>query len=191
MNILKRSFYARSTILVAQDLIGKLLVRSWENNILSGFIVETEAYCGLDDPASHAYKGPTSRNKTMFGPPGHSYVYFVYGNHYCLNIVAKENNVAAGSVLLRDIIPYAGIPEMQILRHSNTITNLTNGPGKIGQAFHLTLVDNDSDVTKKNGLYITEGIDIEPHSIIATPRIGISNAQDKLWRFMLKKNLSK
>lgn len=189
MKILKKSFYERSTVQVAKELIGKILVRIWQDNILSGIIIETEAYCGLIDPASHAYKGPTLRNKAMFGPPGHSYVYFIYGNHHCLNLVAKEKDIAAGGVLLRSLIPYTGITEMKKLRHTSVISNLTNGPGKIGQALHLTLSDNHIDITKKNALYVTEGLNIKPQNIIATPRIGISKAREKLWRFVLKKEV--
>lgn len=187
MKLLKRSFYERPTTEVAQDLLGKRLVRIWHGNVLSGIIVETEAYCGLIDPASHAYKGPTSRNKAMFGSPGHSYVYFIYGNHHCLNLVAKENSVAAGGVLLRALIPYEGIPEMQKLRNTDVISNLMNGPGKIGQALHLRLTDNHIDLTKKDELYVTEYVDIPTKDIIATSRIGISKAQEKLWRFTIKK----
>lgn len=186
MKLLKRSFYERPTVDVAHDLIGKLLVRIWNKKILSGFIIETEAYCGLVDPASHAFIGQTPRNQAMFGPAGFSYVYFIYGNHYCLNLVAKEKNVPAGGVLIRSLVPYTGIPEMQQARNITNIKNLTNGPGKIGQALRLTLSNNHIDVTHKNGLYVTEGIYMPPQKIIATPRIGISKSQEKLWRFALK-----
>jgi DNA-3-methyladenine glycosylase len=187
MHILKRSFYERDTVTVAKGLIGKKLIRIYKTNILSGIIVETEAYCGLIDPASHAYIGPTERNKAMFGPPGHSYVYFIYGNHHCLNLVAKAKNIAAGGVLLRGLIPVDGIEIMKKLRHTDIISHLTNGPGKIGQALHLTLADNHIDVTKKGELYVAEDISIQTKDIIATPRIGISKAQTNLWRFILKK----
>lgn len=189
MKILKKSFYQRSTLQVAQDLIGKILVRVWNGHILSGIIIETEAYCGLIDPASHAYKGQTERNKAMFGPVGHSYVYFIYGNHHCLNLVARENDVPAGGVLLRSLIPLEGIEEMKKLRHTDDISNLTNGPGKIGQALHLNLSDNHIDVTKKDILYVTEGLVIKPTDIIATPRIGISKEKEKLWRFTIRKEI--
>lgn len=189
MKILKKSFYERSTIEVAQELLGKRLVRQYQGHTLSGIIVETEAYCGLIDPASHAYKGLTPRNKAMFGDPGRSYVYFIYGNHHCLNLVAKEKGVAAGGVLLRALIPYEGIPEMQKLRYTEAISNLTNGPGKIGQALHLNLTNNHIDVTKKGELYVAEGFDIPAKDIIATPRIGISKAQENLWRFTISKAL--
>lgn len=187
MKILKRSFYERPTVEVAQDLLGKRVVRTLHGHVLSGIIVETEAYCGLIDPASHAYRGPTPRNKAMFEAPGHSYVYFIYGNHHCLNLVAKEKGVAAGGVLLRALIPYEGIPEMQKLRHTEAVANLMSGPGKIGQALHLNLTNNHIDLTKKGELYVTEGIDVPKQDIIATPRIGISKAQEKLWRFTITK----
>lgn len=185
LKLLKRYFYERPTVEVAYDLIGKLLVRMWHGTMLSGFITETEAYCGLADPASHAFKGKTPRNQAMFGPAGHSYVYFIYGNHYCLNVVAKEKDVPAGGVLIRGLAPYTGVPEMQKARNMADTKNLTNGPGKIGQALHLHLSDNHLDVTQKNGLYVTEGIHVPAENIIATPRIGISKSQDKLWRFVV------
>lgn len=185
MPILKKSFYQRSTVLVAHDLIGKKLVRIWNGKILSGIITETEAYCGLIDPASHAYIGKTKRNAAMFGPVGHSYVYFIYGNHHCLNIVAKGADTVAGGVLIRALMPLEGVEYMQQLRNIKNFKHLTNGPGKIGQALHLTLADNHIDVAKKGALYITSGITFSSDAIIATPRIGIRKATDKLWRFVL------
>ena len=139
-----------------------------------------------NDPASHCYKGLTLRNKAMFGPVGHSYVYFIYGNHYCLNIVSKDKNAAAGGVLLRGLIPHKGIELMQTIRKTTDISNLTNGPGKIGQIFGLTLEHNHIDITNQSSyLFVTEGVTINPDHIIATPRIGISKAQDTLWRFII------
>lgn len=189
MKLLKRSFYERSTVQVAQDLLGKRVVRTWHGHVLSGIIVETEAYSGLIDPASHAYKGQTLRNKALFQAPGHSYVYFIYGNHYCLNLVAKAKGIAAGGVLLRALIPYEGIPEMEKLRHTEVVSNLMSGPGKIGQALHLNLTNNHIDLTKKGELYVTEGVEVPEDDIIATPRIGISKAREKLWRFIITKEL--
>lgn len=187
MKILKKAFYQQSTLHVAQNLLGKIVVRIWNGHMLSGIITETEAYLGLIDPASHAYKGQTERNKALFGPVGHSYVYFTYGNHHCLNLVAREKDMPAGGVLLRSIVPIEGIEMMKKLRHTDKISNLTNGPGKIGQALHLTLADNHIDVTKRGALYVTEGPKINPTDIIATPRIGISKAKEMLWRFILNK----
>lgn len=186
MKILKRSFYERPTVEVAQNLLGKQINRVWNGHLLSGIITEVEAYCGLIDPASHAYRGQTNRNKAMFGPVGHSYVYFIYGNHHCLNIVSRGKDMPAGGVLIRSLIPHDGIEIMQTLRHCDAIANLTNGPGKIGQALHLTLHDNHIDVTRKGPLYITQGITVAPTNIIATPRIGISKAQELLWRFIIR-----
>jgi DNA-3-methyladenine glycosylase len=186
-NLLPRSFYQRNTVLVAQELLGNIIVRVWHNQIIAGIISETEAYCGPTDPASHAYSKKTPRNQALFGPVGHSYVYFVYGNHYCLNLVARDKELAAGGVLIRGLIPLHGIETMQKLRHTTVFTNLTNGPGKIGQALHLTRADNDIDLTKKGELYVIEGIKIPAKSIDVTPRIGIKKAQDKLWRFVINK----
>ena len=186
MNILQKSFYERSSELVARELLGKIVVGSFNNQIISGIISETEAYGGENDPASHCYKGLTLRNKAMFGPVGHSYVYFIYGNHYCLNIVSKDKNAAAGGVLLRGLIPHKGIELMQTIRKTTDISNLTNGPGKIGQIFGLTLEHNHIDITNQSSyLFVTEGVTINPDHIIATPRIGISKAQDTLWRFII------
>lgn len=186
--LLPRYFFERDTVQVAQDLIGKKIVRIINGQTIAGIINETEAYCGTIDAASHAYKGQTNRNKAMFGPVGHSYVYFIYGNHYCLNIVAKEKDVPAGGVLIRSLIPIDGIEYMKQLRNTDLLTNLTNGPGKIGQALALTINNNHINVTQEGELYITEGIQIKPQDIRATPRIGISKAQDKLWRFILNAN---
>lgn len=183
MNILPRSFYERSTVQVAQDLLGKIIVRMVDGQLVAGIITETEAYCGLMDPASHAFGGQTKRNAAMFGTPGHSYVYFTYGNHYCLNLVAKEKDAPAGGVLIRGLIPCDGIEHMKKLRNTHVLSNLTSGPGKIGQAFKLSLTDNHIDVTKKSALYVTEGVLIGKDEIEASPRIGISKATDLLWRF--------
>lgn len=191
MKILKRSFYERATTEVARDLLGKIVVRTWNKHVFSGIIIETEAYCGPFDAACHAYKGETPRNSALFGPSGHTYIYFVYGMHYCLNIVAKEKSTVSGGVLIRGLIPVTGISEMKKARHTDDLSNLLNGPGKIGQALHLTIAENSIDVTKKDGLYILEGCAVEPKNIIATPRIGISKAPEQLWRFILDKESCK
>ncbi|MGB8467628.1 MAG: DNA-3-methyladenine glycosylase [Candidatus Babeliales bacterium] len=182
--ILPRSFYARSTVTVAQELLGKKLVRSINGKTVAGIITETEAYCA-SEPACHAYRGQTKRNGALFGPVGHSYVYFIYGNHHCLNIVSRDVTQCAGGVLIRALMPIEGIETMQQLRHGVSIDQLSNGPGKIGQALHITLQDNHIDVTKKGALYITEGITVLPNQIHATKRIGISKAQERLWRFVI------
>jgi len=188
MRIITREFYRRNTIDVAKDLLGKILVRVINGKILSGIIVESEAYRSIDDPASHSYRGKTERNSVMFGEVGHAYVYFTYGNHYCLNIVAKENAVPAGAVLIRAIEPMKGIKQMQKFRRISDLSNLTNGPGKLTKALNVTKKQNGTDVTKNGELYILNGMDVDSSSIMATSRIGIRVALDKRWRFLIADN---
>jgi DNA-3-methyladenine glycosylase len=185
--ILERRFYARDTVKVAKELLGKILVRKIDDNILSGMIVETEAYRSSDDPASHSYRGITNRNKVMFGEVGYSYVYFTYGTYYCLNIVAKDPNTKAGAVLIRAIEPLEGIEVMKKHR-GKELYDLTNGPGKLTQALKIDKSLNGIDVTREGELYIKNGYDIDENDIIATPRIGIKIALDKYWRFCIKNN---
>jgi len=138
MKVLPRSFYARNTVKVAKDLLGKTLVRKTGGKIISGIITETEAYRHADDPASHAFGGLTDRNKVMFGHVGIAYVYFTYGMHYCVNAVARSDSYDAGAVLIRSISPKLGINEMIKNRKIKSITNLTNGPAKLTQAMQIT-----------------------------------------------------
>lgn len=182
---LERSFYERDTVTVAQDLLGKILIRIWNGNLIAGIISEVEAYCGAVDPASHAFRKKTDRNASMFGRCGQSYIYFIYGNHYCLNLVSRDKQAIAGGTLLRGIIPIAGIDIMQKLRGDVPQTQLTNGPGKICQALALTRAHDMHDVTQLGELYVIEGIRLPNDVISKTPRIGISKAQDKLWRFII------
>jgi len=180
--IIDRSFYLRDTVHVAHDLLGAIVVRTIGDIILSGVITETEAYCFTDDPASHAYRGQTNRNAPMFGQVGCAYVYFIYGNHFCFNIVAKSNDVLAGAVLIRAIQPVEGIEHMYQHRGTNNMHILTNGPGKLTQALCINKQDNCTDLTAQGDLYVTLGT--QPKTIEVTSRIGISSAQDKLWRFV-------
>lgn len=184
-NILQTQFYSRDTLIVAKDLIGKILVRNIEGTILSGIISETECY-KYNDPACHAFKGMTPRTKALFGPVGHSYIYFIYGNYYCLNVVAKEKSSPYGGVLIRGIKPLDGIQLMQINRKTNDISKLTDGPGKLTQALKINKDFYGIDLTKKGSMYIIEGEKINYGYIISTPRIGINIATKKLWRFILK-----
>jgi len=182
------SFYERSTETVAKDLVGKKLVRMIRNNNkklcrLTGIIVETEAYGYYDDLASHAYSGPTMRNKVMFGSVGRAYVYFTYGNHYCLNVSARRSNAEAGAVLIRGIEPIEGIELMMQFRPVDDILSLTSGPGKLTQALNITSSLNGTDMTNpKSEIYIESGRG--PDLIVTTPRIGITRALDKEWRFV-------
>lgn len=188
MNIIRREFYNRNTIDVAKDLLGKILVRVTKGKILSGIIVESEAYRSIDDPASHSYRGKTERNSVMFGEVGHAYVYFTYGNHYCLNIVSREDTVPAGAVLIRALEPLKGIKHMQKYRNTNDLYSLTNGPGKLTKALDVTKQQNRADVTRKNELYILNNMKVDSSSIISTARIGILVALDKQWRFLIADN---
>ena len=170
--------------MVAKNLLGKRIIRKIGSSELSGIITETEAYRHKDDPASHAYHRITDRNKAMFGDVGMAYVYFTYGMYYCFNVVARHPDTAAGAVLVRSIEPEKGIKIMQENRNMPNLKNLVNGPAKLAQAFEITKEHYGADLTKKSKLYITEGIN--PGKIIASPRIGIRKATDKLWNFKIK-----
>ncbi|MGI0066261.1 MAG: DNA-3-methyladenine glycosylase [Nitrosotalea sp.] len=189
MKVLDRSFYARDTVNVAHDLIGKILVRKINNKIISGVIVETEAYRYKDDPASHTYRGMTERNKAMFGPVGRAYVYFTYGMHYCVNAVAKHPDYEAGAVLIRSLVPQQGMDFMSRMRKTDNASNLTNGPAKLTQAMMITKKEYGEDLTKKSTLYLTDGFEIKKSEILAGPRIGIKKAIDKKWNFKTTKNV--
>ena len=184
MKILPRTFYARNTVKVAKELLGKTLVRKIGNKILSGIITETEAYRYLDDPASHAFRGLTERNKVMFGQVGIAYVYFTYGMHHCVNAVARSSSYDAGAVLIRAINPEKGIEKMFKNRGVNSFANLTNGPAKLTQAMNISKKQYGEDLVKVSSLYITEGI--EGNKITSNPRIGIKNGKEKLWNFKMK-----
>src|SRR5215210_9361582 len=187
MNCQRSSFYQRPTEVVARDLVGKKLVRIIGKNRkqfrLAGIIVETEAYGYSDDPASHACMGATARNKAMFGDVGRAYVYFTYGNHFCLNVSARRSSVEAGAVLIRGIEPIEGIELMRQFRPVDDIFSLTSGPGKLTQALNITSALNGTDMTKSESeIYIEFGK--RPKRIVTTPRIGITRAADKKWRFV-------
>jgi len=151
---------------------------------MSGVITETEAYRHTDDPASHAFRKITDRNKIMFGEVGFAYVYFTYGMHYCFNIVARNPRIAAGAVLIRAIEPEKGIKIMLKNRNNVNIKNIANGPAKLAQALQITKEHYGLDLTKNSNLYITDGI--KPKKIIASPRVGIKEATDKLWNFKIE-----
>lgn len=189
MSILSRSFYGRDTIDVARDLLGKILVRKIYGKIVSGIIVETEAYRYRDDEASHTFGGMTERNKAMFGQVGKAYVYFTYGMHYCVNAVARSPDYEAGAVLLRSLVPRQGIDFMLKQRKISDISNLTNGPAKLTQALNITKKEYGEDLTKKSSLYVTDGIQVQKSDIVSGPRIGIKKANDKMWNFKLDENL--
>jgi len=184
LTILPREFYSKDTVTVAKNLLGKRIIRKIGRNEISGIITETEAYRYDDDPASHAFRKITDRNKIMFGDVGLAYVYFTYGMYFCFNVVAKNPKKAAGAVLIRAIAPEKGIKIMQKNRGIQNLKNLTNGPAKLAQALDITKEHYGADLTKKSRLYITEGI--KSKKITTSQRIGITKAIDKLWNFKIE-----
>ena len=183
MNTLPRKFYQRETTIVARELLGKKLVRKIGNYEMSGVIIETEAYGHKEDPASHAFRGITERNKIMFGEAGMAYVYFTYGMHYCFNVVAKKPKITAGAVLIRGIIPEKGIKRMEKNRNVKKFENLTNGPAKLTQALEITKEHYGIDLTKKIEIYIEEGLEVK--KIKKSTRVGIKNGKEMLWNFQI------
>ena len=183
MNILPKKFYQRDTVVVAKDLLGKKLVRRIGNYEMSGIIIETEAYRHKDDPASHAFRKITDRNRVMFEEVGMAYVYFTYGMHYCFNIVAKKSKIPAGAVLIRGINPEKGITRMEKNRDVKNLKNLTNGPAKLTQALEITKQHYGMDLTKKSEIYIEDGLKIK--KIKKSTRVGIKNGKEMLWNFKI------
>ncbi|MBW4028002.1 MAG: DNA-3-methyladenine glycosylase [Acidobacteria bacterium] len=184
---LQRDFFLPTPDRVARALLGKLIVRILDGEHLTGRIVETEAYFGLDDPAAHAYAGETARNRILFGPPGHAYVYFIYGMHYCLN-ASCEPPGHAGCVLIRALEPLSGLATMARLRRQPASRPhlLTSGPGKLCQALAITRADsNGSDLTDPNASLFFADDGFRPAQIAVTPRIGISKAADHPARFVI------
>lgn len=174
MNRLKKNFYNRNTLEVAKDLLGYKLCRKINGKILSGVIVETEAYT-QDDPACHAFRGKTPRAITLFKKPGIAYVYFIYGMYHCFNVITEPEETA-GAVLIRALEPIEPIFN-------------TNGPGKLCRELFITKELNEIDLTQKNSeLWIEKGIEIPENKIHITTRIGIKQAADYPWRFYIKGN---
>lgn len=178
---------------MAHELLGKVLVRDSAGLHLAGRIVEVEAYLGENDPAAHAAAGNTARTSVLFGPPGHAYVYFIYGNYYCLN-VSCEREGKAGSVLFRALEPLFGIEEMAqareiVLRGPRDLARLTSGPGRLAEAFGITRSrDNGCDLTScSSELWIGQD-GFRARDIRTTPRVGISRATERPLRYILAGN---
>jgi DNA-3-methyladenine glycosylase len=184
--ILPRKFYARDTLQVAEDILGKLLVRVKGRSQMIGKIVEVEAYKGSEDPASHAYRGITRRNAPMFAEGGHAYIYFTYGNHYCLNVTTERSGVP-GAVLIRALEPMVGLQRMRILRPAVSDHELTNGPGKLTKALGIDTALNDLDMTKRGPLFVTDA-ESDDFKIKHTPRVGITRGTERLWRVYVADN---
>ncbi len=181
--VLRRAFYARDAVTVARELLGKVLV----HGATSGVIVETEAYLGGDDLASHSAAGITERTRVIFGPPGHAYVYLSYGIHECLNIVA-ESEGQPGCVLIRALEPLEGIEVMRVRRGTVRMDrDLTSGPGKLTRALGITRAQNGVDVTRGD-LVVRSRPGGEAFDIAVTPRVGISKCVDWPLRFVVRKS---
>jgi DNA-3-methyladenine glycosylase len=191
LRALPRNFYDRDPRLVGPELLGKILVRRDGRKLLTGRIVEVEAYLGSEDPAAHASIGKTRRNAVLFGPPGYAYVYFIYGNHYCLNVSCLPDGVPGG-ILFRAVEPIHGIEAMFKLRgidESSDLRRLTRGPGRLAAAFGITRDrDNGKDLAdSRSDLYIADDGSTPPEMLI-TKRIGITKAADMPLRYVVPGN---
>ncbi len=195
--VVPRSLYADAPDLVARRLLGKLLVRKQdedgEKGELAGRIVEVEAYF-VGDPAAHVFAGKTARNAVLYGPPGHAYVYFIYGVHYCLN-VSCEPDGQAGSVLIRALEPIAGLEIMAARRGlavpltPGRAPELTSGPGRLCQAFAITRErDNGADLASAQSSLQIQDDGFTGGKVLVTPRIGIRKAAERMARFVLAGN---
>lgn len=198
MKKLDRDFYDRDTLLVAKDLLGKILVHEVNGERLAGKIIETEAYKGTIDKAAHSYGGRrTERVEVMYGPAGFAYVFIIYGMHYCFNVVTEEEGKPE-AVLVRALEPVEGFETIALNRFKKSykeltktqIKNLTNGPGKLCNALSINKSQNKEDLLKDK-LYIEEG-NGEKFTIKAAKRVGIDyaeEAKDFPWRFYIKDNI--
>jgi DNA-3-methyladenine glycosylase len=185
---LPRSFYDHDPRLVGPDLLGKILVRREGRKRLTGRIVEVEAYLGADDPAAHASIGKTKRNAVLFGPPGYAYVYFIYGNHYCLNVSCLPDGTPGG-ILFRALEPLEGMEHMFALRGIETHADLrclATGPGRLAAAFGITRErDNGKDLCDaRSDLYIADD-GAPPPRVRTTKRIGITKAAHMPLRYVV------
>jgi DNA-3-methyladenine glycosylase len=180
---LPRSFYERPTLIVAEALLGKVLVHRAPGGVAAGMIVETEAYIGEDDPACHAAPGPTRRNQPLYGPPGIAYVYLNYGIHYLVNAVTEAEGHPA-AVLIRALEPVEGIPLMAKRRATEgrrvDIPDLCRGPGNLTRALAITLADNRLDLVESRLRIEDRGLVVP--SVSWGPRIGIRVGADRPWR---------
>lgn len=189
---LKSNFFHQPTLKVAEELLGCILVRKVDGQLLKGIIIETEAYIGKNDPACHASRGKTKRNQVMFEKGGVAYVYFTYGMYHCLNIVTEQKDFPS-AVLIRAIKPISNIAQMKKNRkkfggREVKDDEIANGPGKLCVAMNIDLNLNGENIVKSNKLWIEKNptFEIKTLKIKKTSRIGISKGKSKLWRFLLK-----
>jgi DNA-3-methyladenine glycosylase len=182
---LVRPFFARDAVTVARALLGQRLVRIAGGVRLSGLVCEAEAYAGPDDAASHAYRR-TPRSAIMYGPPGHAYVYFIYGMYFCLNAVTDADG-HPGAVLLRGIVPMEGIETMRGRRPGIRDSRLADGPGKLCVALGIRAAQNGLDLCTSGELFLEAGVAVPDGEVVVTPRVGVrgdAGAVSRPWRFV-------
>jgi len=196
--LLGRSFFNRDPRIVSRQLLGKLIVRKEGRRVLAGRIVEVEAYLGADDAAAHAAAGRTPRNEVLFGPPGHAYVYFIYGVHYCLNISCLPEG-DAGCVLIRALEPVEGIEAMAGARglhitkadfgSVHTARRIASGPGKLCEALQITRTrDNGKDMLSRRSDLMVIDDGYRAKKVSTTARIGITKSAEMPWRYLIEGN---
>ena len=189
---LDKQFYKRDVLIVARSLLGKTIYSEKKGLVLTGKIVETEAYHGDIDKAAHTFKGKTERNKIMFEEGGLMYVYFTYGMHYCANVVTGNQGTGT-AVLIRAVEPLEGVDAMALNRYGKSelsekeLINLTNGPAKFCQAFNITKEDNGTNLLEDQ-IYIADAPAVNKRDIITSQRVGIKKSIELPWRFYLKDN---
>ena len=177
---LPRSFYARDGRVVAPELLNKVLVHGGR----AGRVVEVEAYAGEEDPGSHGYRGPTPRTMTIFGPPGHLYVYFTYGMHWCANVVCGRDGTCS-AVLIRALHPLAGLDEMRVARGraGRRVTDLCSGPAKTCQALGLDGAHDGADLSSTDGPHLLDDDTAPPADPGRSTRVGLTSGAEHPWRW--------
>lgn len=187
LKVLPKEFFLKDTITVAQKLLGKYIVKKEKQHYLTGMIVETEAYLGDNDPACHAYRKLTSRNSVMFGDGGKIYVYFIYGNYYCFNVVTERKGTGS-AVLIRAVEPVTGVDLMKRRRSViKTEYEITNGPAKFCLAFGINRNHNGMSLNESD-FFIAKNIPAKRIRIVITKRIGIKQGAEFPYRFFVKNN---
>jgi DNA-3-methyladenine glycosylase len=191
--VLQRQFYQRDTLIVAKELLGKTLVHETSEGVTSGKIVETEAYKGPEDKASHAYGNlRTRRTEVQFGPKGHAYIYLVYGMYYCLNVTSGDVPGKPEAILVRSLEPVSGVEIMMRRRKisKDHLINLTSGPGRLCMALGLSAKQNAADLCVPP-LYVDRAVTVDEENIARTTRVNVDYAddwKDLPWRFFIKNN---
>jgi DNA-3-methyladenine glycosylase len=181
-----QKLYNMDTVSCAKFLLGKMLIKHVDEKWAGGYIVETEAYLGENDQASHASRRRTLRNEVMFGPPGYAYVYFIYGMFYCFNVVAYDPVYQkAGAVLIRALEPILDIEGMKQRRKKTKLEEITSGPGKLCQSLDITISDNGASL-QQGDLLVTDTGDYPEYEIVTGQRIGISTGIEHPYRFYIK-----